>query len=76
MASRSPRLGTYVVVAASGGEKVRAFVPPPLPPNPPVDIQPFLSLLEQVNQSLTGKQRRRLFVYDQYLDILNQGTER
>ena len=26
-------------------------------------------------REITGKQRRRLFVYDQYLDILNQGTE-
>lgn len=51
MSSRSPRLGTYAVTD-SGGEKVRAFVPPPLPPEPPVEMRRFLGLLEQANQAL------------------------
>jgi hypothetical protein len=31
------RLGRFAETAA-GGEIVRAFVPPPLPPEPPIDI--------------------------------------
>ena len=28
-----------------------------------------------IMREITGKQRRRLFAYDGYLDILNEGTE-
>jgi Fic family protein len=35
-----------------GGEVVRAFVPPPLPPSPPVRLEGLHLLLEQANQSL------------------------
>src|ERR1019366_6123359 len=35
-----------------GEESVRAFVPPPLPPNPPVRLEALQRLLEQANQSL------------------------
>jgi len=35
-----------------GGELVRAFVPPPLPPDPPVRFNGLQLLLEQANQSL------------------------
>lgn len=31
------RLGQFVETTA-GGERVRAFLPPPLPPNPPLDL--------------------------------------
>jgi Fic family protein len=51
MADRSKRLGTYVVTT-TGDERVRAFVPPPLPPEPPVQLSPLQSLLEQANQAL------------------------
>jgi Fic family protein len=51
MADRSKRLGAYVVTTA-GDERVRAFVPPPLPPEPPVQLNPLQSLLEQANQAL------------------------
>ncbi|MGE0650276.1 MAG: Fic family protein [Alphaproteobacteria bacterium] len=40
------RLGEYVETSV-GGEKVRAFVPPPLPPVPALDIGPFLSLYDR-----------------------------
>ncbi|MDP2997066.1 MAG: Fic family protein [Bryobacterales bacterium] len=46
-----PRLGRYIV-KAYGEESVRAFVPPPLPPNPPVRLEALQRLLEQANQSL------------------------
>lgn len=38
--------------AVAGGEPVRAFVPPPLPPDPPVDLGPLYPLLDRANQSL------------------------
>lgn len=45
------RLGRYRETAV-GGERVRAFIPPPLPPDPPVDLRPLQGLLDQANQSL------------------------
>ncbi len=48
---RAQRLGRYEVTAA-GGERVRAFIPPPLPPVPPVDLAPFQGLLDRANQAL------------------------
>src|SRR5260370_1521124 len=50
-ADRAQRLGRYEVIAA-GGESVRAFVPPPLPPAPPVDLRPLQGLLDRANQAL------------------------
>ncbi len=41
-----------------GGEKVRAFIPDPLPPREVVD--------------LSGK-RHRIFVYENYIKILSEG---
>jgi Fic family protein len=49
--SPSPRLGRYIV-KTYGDESVRAFVPPPLPPDPPVQLEALQRLLEQANQSL------------------------
>ena len=34
----SRRMGEYVTVSTVGNERVRAFVPAPLPPSPPVAI--------------------------------------
>ena len=48
---QSPRLGRHIV-KAYGEESVRAFVPPPLPPNPPLRLETLQRLLEQANQSL------------------------
>src|SRR6267143_3618508 len=45
------RLGTYVVKTFKDGS-FRAYVPPPLPPGPPLVLQPLLPLLEQANQAL------------------------
>jgi Fic family protein len=47
----SSRLGRYRE-AAVGGERVRAFLPPGLPPTPPVRLGPMLELLENANQAL------------------------
>jgi len=45
------RLGRYVETVA-GGEAVRAFVPPPLPPNPPIDLLPLLEKLSAAERAL------------------------
>src|ERR1700681_448510 len=45
------RLGTYVLKTFKD-ESFRAYVPPPLPPDPPLDLQQLLPLLEQANQAL------------------------
>ena len=47
----SARLGRYILKQFEG-ETVRAFVPPPLPPVPPVDLARFQILLEQANQAI------------------------
>lgn len=48
---RSSRLGRYEVTAYSG-ERVRAFVPPPLPPEPAIEISQLQQLLDRANQAL------------------------
>jgi Fic family protein len=50
-AGNNPRLGRYVVKALEQ-ESFRAFVPPPLPPDPPLRIDSLQLLLEQANQAL------------------------
>jgi len=45
------RLGRYVETAV-GGERVRAFVPPPLPPAPPLDLEPLLSRLSAADRAI------------------------
>ena len=50
-ADHARRLGRYEVTS-SGGERVRAFIPPPLPPVPPINIGPLLGLLDRANQAL------------------------
>ncbi|MGC9293397.1 MAG: Fic family protein [Acidobacteriaceae bacterium] len=47
----SAREGHYVLKQFQG-ETVRAFVPPPLPPDPPIDLARFQILLEQANQAI------------------------
>ena len=45
------RIGTYVLKSFKD-ESFRAYVPPPLPPDPPLALQPLLSLLDHANQTL------------------------
>jgi len=55
------RLGTYIVKTVKD-ESFKAYVPPPLPPDPPLALQPLLPLLEQANQALgraAGPRSRR-----------------
>lgn len=50
-AEETSRLGRYVTKQYQG-EAVRAFVPPPLPPVPAVDLSRLQILLEQANQAI------------------------
>ncbi len=51
-----PTLGNHrvgrLIVSTIGGETVRAYIPPPLPPVPAVRLSEFQLLLEQANQAL------------------------
>lgn len=46
-----PRLGR-IIVSKWGGETVRAYVPTPLPPEPPLDLVRLLPLLTRADQAL------------------------
>src|ERR1051326_3739789 len=48
---KNPRLGAYVVKKV-GDESFRAFVPPPLRPDPPVKLDSLQKFLEEANQAL------------------------
>jgi hypothetical protein len=45
------RLGTYVTSSVAG-ERVRAFIPPPLPPVPEVELSGLHQQLDRANQGL------------------------
>ena len=48
-----PRISGEYVVCTTSGEEFRAFIPRPLPPDPPLAISPeLLALQEQANQAL------------------------
>lgn len=49
--SLDARLGRYESTAV-GGEAVRAFIPPPLPPVPPLRLDGLFGLLEEANRAL------------------------
>jgi len=48
---KNSRLGTFVSTTTAG-ETVRAFLPPPLPPDPPVDLSGLYQKLDRANQAL------------------------
>src|SRR5437660_10698697 len=45
------RLGTYVTTTVTG-DPVQAFIPPPLPPNPPLELGALYQHLDRANQAL------------------------
>ena len=51
MVRRNSRIGRYVETAHAG-EIVRAYVPPPLPPNPPLILDGLLSRLSAADQAI------------------------
>jgi Fic family protein len=48
---QTSRLGR-LVTTGHGGEQVRSFVPPPLPPTPLVDLSGLIGLVEQASRAL------------------------
>lgn len=50
-AAANPRLGRYIETPVAG-ETVRAFVPPPLPPNPLIDVLGLLDRLSLAERAL------------------------
>ena len=50
-ADQASRLGHFVATTV-GGETVRAFVPPPLPPDPPLKLDKLYGRLEEANRAL------------------------
>jgi len=50
-AFHASRLGRWTETAV-GGERVRAFIPPPLPPDPPIDTAPLLTALGRADRAL------------------------
>jgi Fic family protein len=42
----------YFTNSKKSGELVRAFIPDPLPPSPPLNLDPLLPLLDRANQAL------------------------
>jgi Fic family protein len=51
MPDLSARIGTYVITRTTG-ESVRAYIPKPLPPDPPLDLARLLVLIEEASQAL------------------------
>ncbi len=49
--SKSSRLGHWVTISTAG-EKVKAYVPPPLPPKPPIRMDKLHPLLDSANRAL------------------------
>lgn len=51
MAEKGNRLGRYVA-STFGGETVRAYIPPPLLPDPPLDMARLYPLLDKATQAI------------------------
>ncbi len=49
--TKTKRLGTYVKSGVAS-ESYRAFVPPPLPPEPPINLLPLSSLLAKASKAI------------------------
>jgi len=46
------RMGTYIQGSAIAGQQYQAFVPGPLPPNPPLNMESLYHILDQANIAL------------------------
>lgn len=49
---KKKRIGRYIESTIIGGEPYRAYIPQPLPPNPPLDMAGLYSLLDQANTAI------------------------
>ena len=51
MVDRQDRIGTYITSTAAG-ESFHAYIPPPLPPKPPIELDNLYPLIDQATQAL------------------------
>lgn len=49
---KAQRIGNYIEGTITGGEKYKAYVPTPLPPQPPIDLAKLYPLLDKANTAL------------------------
>ena len=49
---KKKRIGRYVKGSAVGGEQYHAYIPKPLPPDPPLDMSELYPLLDEANTAL------------------------
>lgn len=49
---KKTRIGTYLQSASVAGQSYKSFVPPPLPPNPPLEMDHLYTLLDQASIAL------------------------
>jgi Fic family protein len=49
--TENTRLGTFAV-SSVGGESVKAFIPPPLPPRPAIDLTSLVDVLDRATAAL------------------------
>ena len=52
MSDNQSRLGSYIRGSITAGETYQAFLPPALPPEPPLDLLALQGLLSKANQAL------------------------
>ncbi|QQR68632.1 MAG: Fic family protein [Alphaproteobacteria bacterium] len=50
--TENKRIGEYVTCAMGSPEPYRAYIPPPLPPQPPLDMERLYPMLEKANLAL------------------------
>jgi len=50
MSENQSRLGSYIRCSVTAGESYQAFLPPALPPEPPLDLLALQALFSQDNQ--------------------------
>ncbi|MBL6933205.1 MAG: Fic family protein [Rhodospirillales bacterium] len=51
MGDRQDRIGAYITSTAAG-ESFHAYIPPPLPPTPPIELDNLYPLIDQATQAL------------------------
>lgn len=58
------RIGRYVNSSIVGGEQFKAYIPNPLPPNPPIDMGRLYPLLDKANAALGRLDGMRMVLPD------------
>lgn len=64
---KKQRIGRYVRSSAVAGERYEAYLPTPLPPKPPIDVQSFFLTLDQAYTALGRLDGVSMFLPDPHL---------